>query len=84
MRLYTYRNDPRPTDIDMSTVKETGHDAHPSGIVGEDNVWYQPATLDDGRLALVVYSFSPDETACDELDNFPWDGEHQVRVQLAE
>jgi hypothetical protein len=83
MQLYAYRNDPNPQPIEMESVLETGTDAYPSEVLGEDGVWYQPATLAGGRKVLVVYQFAADEMG-DELDDFPWDGEHQVRVQLAE
>ena len=83
MQLFAYRNDRNPQLINLDTVTETGTDGYPSGIVGEDGVWYQPATLADGRKALVVYQFSADEID-GELDSYPWDADHTLRVQLAE
>ena len=84
MQLFAYRNDRNPQPIDLATVTETGTDGYPSGIMGEDGVWYQPATLADGRKALVVYQFSDDEMADVEIDQYPWDEAHTLRVELDE
>ena len=75
--------------IDVATVDSTGEAATPTGRVldgssdhGYAQEWTELAHTPDGRRCLKVCIFDHDEVAVELAEDYPWDDDHVVRIQL--